>query len=208
MNFTKRLLPEIGLCLGLTLASAVTASAAPLDTFTGTASFSDTSPIFNNPVFFIGDFAQPTFSFAPTAVGQTYTDQLTVVGTDAALGSFSDQVAVALNFTLPNSLGGTIGGTGSETESFVFAGLLSYFADTGTITFAGPQIFAFADGSVLTASMANISLIGLDGVAAGAGNLTLTLTKVPEPTTLALFGFGLIALGWFATRRKFQALTE
>jgi hypothetical protein len=181
--------------------AAPAASAAPLDTFQGTVSFSDTSPILNNPVYFTGTFAQPNFTFSPTSLGQTFTDKLTVTALDASLqflATYHDNVAVSLNFTLPNSLSTTIGGDGSLTNVFLLLGYL----DNGTITWNGPQSLAFNDGSVLTASMDNINILGFNGVSGGSGNLNLTITKVPEPATTAMFGLGLLALGFFAMRRK------
>jgi hypothetical protein len=181
--------------------AAPAASAAPLDVFQGTASFSDTSPVLNNPVYFTGSFAQPSFTFSPTAIGQTFTDKLTVTAFDVSLqflATYHDNVQVSLDFTLPNDLSTTIGGDGSLTNAFIFIGYL----DGGNITWNGPSTLAFNDGSVLTATMDNISVRGFDGIATGSGNLNLTLTKVPEPATTAMFGLGLLALGFFAMRRK------
>jgi hypothetical protein len=192
---------------GVVAAIAVSSSAwaTPIETFSGSASFSDTSPLLNNLVYFTGSFASSPFSFSG-GVGSTYTNLLTVTGLDANLINWtdSDSVAVNVTFTAPNAAGATIGGTGTLTDEFKFRGF--YWADTGTITWNGPATVDFADGSELSLAMDNITLNGTNGVATGSGNLTMTVQKVaqvPEPLTLSLFGVG--AAGLIAARRRKKA---
>lgn len=184
------------------IAMSSPALATPMDTFSGTLSFSDTSPLFNNAVGFSGSFATSPFSFTGGA-GFTYTDKLTVTGLDFNLvpTTQSDAVAVNIAFVLPNAAGADITGTGSLTDTFHLRGF--YYSDTGTISWGGPVTLNFADGSVLGLKIDDITLSGISGVATGSGNLTMTVQKaadVPEPLTLSLFGAGLA--GTIVVRRR------
>lgn len=183
------------------IAMSSPAWATPVETFGGSLAFGDTSPLLNNPVYFTGSFAASPFSFTG-GVGATYTDLLTVFGTDLSLvnSTFSDQVAVNIAFTLPNAANVGIGGTGTLTDVFHLRGF--YYSDTGTITWDGPATVNFADGSALNLSMDDITLSGIEGLAIGSGNLTMTVEKVaqvPEPLTLSLFAAGLAGI---AVRRR------
>lgn len=184
------------------------ALATPVDTFSGTLSFADTSPLLDDGVYFLGSFATSPFSFSGGA-GTSYTDKLTVTGLDINLASVtqSDQVGVDIHFNLPDPTSTSIGGTGTLTDVFHLRGF--YYSDTGTITWGAPATVSFLDGSVLEIKIDNIFLSGLNGVATGSGNLTMTVQKVaavPEPMTMSLFGAGLLGLtGVAAKRRKKRA---
>lgn len=200
LSFSKYLFG--GLVMVAALSSS--ASASPMETFGGSLSFSDTSPLLNNPVYFTGSFANAPFSFTG-GVGSTYTDLLTVTGLDASLLSnrmFSDNIAVDILFNLPGLAGTTIGGSGSITDTFHLRGF--YYADSGEIAWSGPATIDFADGAELSLALDNITLSGVNGISTGSGNLTMTVEKtdpVPEPLTLSLFGAGMAGIA-AARRRK------
>jgi len=143
------------LACGVIAAIAISSSAwaTPIETFSGSASFSDTSPLFNNLVYFTGSFANSPFSFTG-GVGSTYTNLLTVTGLDGNLVNWTDSDSVAVNvaFTAPNPINATIGGTGTLTDVFKFRGF--YWQDTGTITWNGPTIVDFADRSTTAGRLA------------------------------------------------------
>jgi|KBSMisStaDraftv2_1062788.scaffolds.fasta_scaffold855290_1 hypothetical protein len=186
------------------IAMSSPAWAAPIETFSGSLSFSDTSSPVNNLIGFTGSFAASPFSFTG-GVGSIYTDLLTITGLDANLApaTQSDSVAVNIAFTAPNLANVSIGGDGTLTDTVqfsIFTGL--YWLDTGTITWNGPATVDFADGSRLGLALDNIQLTGINGVATGSGNLTMTVQKVaevPEPLTLSIFAAGLAGI---AVRRK------
>ena len=203
MFSTKRALVW-GLMVAGMVAGAAPAFASPIDTFSGSLTFSDTSSPLNNLTSFAGTFTHPTFSFAG-GVATTYSDLLSVNATDLNLSNATntDAVAIAINFTSPNVVATSIGGSASLTDTFNLRGF--YYSDTGSIVWSSlndPTTITFSDGSVLGLSIGNIALTGSNGSAFGSSPLVLTVEKVPEPFTLSIFGAGLLGAGAFRRRAR------
>ena len=186
----------------LALLSALSiVSIAHAETFSGLASFTDTSSAHNNVYNFTGTFANPNFSFDGVA-GTVYTDALTI-DTNFTSGGFAsnDNLSVAVNFTLPSSTSGGFGGTGT----FYFLGILAgsdidWTSNTQTVT--------FSDGSSVQLSLPNfdygLSIFGPFG--SQTENLTVTVLSAatPEPSSLMLLGTGVLGLAGIV-RRKLTA---
>jgi hypothetical protein len=178
---------------------------AKAETFSGSASFSDNGPS-NNGVNFTGQFADPNFSFSG-GVGTTYTDDLTIYATDVNLNDTTktDSLAVSLTFTLPSAETGSIGGSGSITDTFL--GLFYYDSDTIVWSTNNPATINFADGSQLSVDIANASFAGIDGGSLDCSDpVTFTVTNVaPEPGSLALLGTSILGGAGLLRRRFFRA---
>ena len=186
------------------LSALAVAMIAHAETFSGTASFTDTSTTHNNGYSFTGSFANPSFSFNGS-VGTVYTDALTInTAFPSGFNGFdsSDNLGVALIFTLPNAA--TSGFNGSGT--FIFYGIGS----GNDIDWASNvQVVTFNDGSSLQLSLPNFDYGSFLGFPIGSHteNLSIkvlsTAAPTPEPSSLALFGTGVLGLAGVVRRKIF-----
>lgn len=115
------------------------------------------------------------------------------------VGSGSGQITASLGFDLPSGAPNA-GGDG-------FGSLFTLgFITLGSLDWATNDYdFLLGDGTAY-----RVSLNDLSGITGGSATVTGTITlrsgpgtiKVPEPTTLGLFGIGLLALGLMGRRRR------
>ena len=187
------------------VAALVLSAGAHADTFTGSATFIDSTA--GNRVKYSGSFADPNFTFAGT-LGSTFSDLLTLTPTDNRPGNgvnaVSDAFSISLVFTLPNVASGIQTGTGT------ISGHPSSATNTITWGNGGVTTFTFTDGSSVKVSIANFTFPG--DHSAGSENLVFTVlsnptpivsrvSSAPEPSSLALFGTGLLGLGGVIRKR-------
>lgn len=131
-----------------------------------------------------------------------YTNEYTV---DEGEDDVRKPITVGLNFTLPSTFGGQVVGdtAGYHDYSVVFGNIQG-----GKVTWNSPVSFFYNPNGVehLVVSLSNQTFnVGSGGHTFPGGwdgaNVRATVKSVPEPGTLALFGGGLIVLGWIGRRR-------
>jgi hypothetical protein len=186
------------------LSALAVAVIAHAETFSGTASFTDTSTTHNNGYSFTGSFANPSFSFNGP-VGTVYTDALTINTTfPFGFNGFdsSDNLGVVITFILPNPANSGFNGTG--TFSFFGIGTGNDIDWSSNV-----QVVTFNDGSSLQLSLPNFDYGSFFGFPTGSHTEDLsikvlsTAAPTPEPSSLALFGTGVLGLAGVVRRKLF-----
>jgi hypothetical protein len=207
--------PKWLLCGAVAALPLLAAPEAHATLISGTASFTDSTS--GNDVNFTGSFspASGAFSFnAASGTPGTINNFLKISETDSFNPIFfgtefaSDTLKIGFSITQPSAGNGSVTGSGSASESFFFFALIS--AD-GSIHWNGPADIALANGDDLKITLSDGQFDPTARNASAYIDLTYLYTagssptgSVPEPGTLALFGAGLLGLG-YVTRRANRA---
>ena len=116
--------------------------------------------------------------------------------------------SATLSGTLGNSVNGSSASLALFLDSLMVATCAPGAACTGASGSVGPTPFTFtftgANFSLLTDGAAVLTLSQLGPGTVRLGNLTLTITSVPEPATLILFGSGLTGVAAGLRRKRMQ----
>ncbi len=143
------------------------------------------------------------------AVGATTTTDTFVVSTPTnflTTATFSGNTITSLQFDLGAA------NSGSNTISLVIP--INSYTATGSALYSGGNISATP---IVTLGTGNLSYSAVEGVNAGTTAINtfavrqftfaITYTNVPEPSTYAFVGAGVLALGWLTARRNHQRAT-
>jgi len=109
------------------------------------------------------------------------------------IGGGTGTISAALGFDSPTGAP-TVGGTGNGGFA-TFLGVIT----GGNLTWTNPiSYYTLGNGTSYSVSFANLS-----GLTTSTSTVRATISRsvVPEPTTLALFGLALLAVGLFRRRR-------
>lgn len=195
--------------------------AARATVFGGNASFTDTS-VGNNGVNFTATAITNPFATSDLTAGNSFTwaSFATIQGTDNNNSFFtktySDSIALALNFSQPTTAAASQGGTGSMTTYSFFGTIFGY---SGDVTWGGTQQYDssahryysqstvnFSDGAVAQLDIYNTTLNGTGSTR--SGNVMVRLVDMtdpvsaPEPASLAMLATGLLGLAMVARQRR------
>jgi hypothetical protein len=172
----------------------------------------------NGPNSFTGAFTSFTYTlygvagggctFGLGATGPTYTGCSStpeVLATGSLAGGL-DQVNIINSIPSANVNANAIAGSAAG-GFFVAPPLASVDFQSGFTNSQGVLFYCTSAAAVTSSACSGNGLsptdpiIEIDG---GGGDVNL-VTAIPEPQTLAMFGFGLIGLGWFVRRRVKKA---
>jgi hypothetical protein len=180
---TKKMLTR--LVLPVALAALAGSASASLVTITANGTYSDTAP-----------------TTGLSKADEAYTLSFEVVSPTTAMGTGTESVINGL-FTLNGVKVGNV--TAVEfyptSEDGLFDVTITGAGSTTLLDFYGPQIYG-AGGVLLTGNYTGVVDEGDLHAPAGIGSAKLTVSTVPEPSTLAGVGIALVALA--LARRKQQ----